>query len=292
MPKLFSLLALLAVTGVTGSLFAQVAYSLSGEPVTPALETRLEHVSTGFLNAHSIHDPFVYWIPAQGLADGATAPTMLVCPGGGYYVLAYQKEGIDIARRLSTQGFNVAVLMSRLPATEEVPFPKLVAMEDGRAALRLLRDKRAAWRIDTSAIAVMGFSAGGHEAMLLSTLDDVRERPQASVLVYPVITMKKATHGGSRDALLGKNPSEAMLSKYSGEDRIDARTPRTYLVHAADDEAVPVTNSLLYAAALDAHDVPFAMQVLPKGGHGFGMYAPGPDGDWLAGVIAWLKARP
>ncbi len=271
-------------------LAAQQAYNLSGQSVTPRLETRTEEPGQAFENARNIHEPFVYWVPAQGLAEGATAPTVLVCPGGGYHVLAYQKEGIDIARRFATQGFNAAVLMSRLPATEEVPYPKLVAMEDGRAALRLLRKEHAKWRIDTNAITVMGFSAGGHEAMLLSTLDDPSERPSASVLVYPVLTMKEHTHGGSRDALLGPAPSAATLEKYSGEDRVDRATPRTYLVHASDDRAVPVANSLLYARALEEHQVPFAMEVLPKGGHGFGMYAPHLSEDWMAGVIAWLKA--
>ncbi len=284
-------LAVVALSFVAlASLSAQQAYDLSGAPVTPELETRLEEPTHAFQNARNIHEPFVYWVPAQGLAEGATAPTMLVCPGGGYYVLAYQKEGIDIARRLSTQGFHVAVLMSRLPATEDVPYPKTVAVEDGRAALRMLRTEHARFRIDTGFIGVMGFSAGGHEAMLLSTLDDARERPRASVLVYPVITMRGPhAHGGSRDALLGPAPSAELVTKYSGEDRVDKATPPTYLVHSADDKGVSVMNSLLYAEALHEHDVPFAMQVLPKGGHGYGMYPMIENGDWMAGVIAWLK---
>lgn len=281
---LFSLLVL-------SSLFAgaQATFRLDGSKLTrPTFDTLREAGPGAYLNARNVHEAFIYWVPAQGLSTGTLAPTVLLCPGGGYQVLAFQKEGIDVARRLSAAGISVAVLMSRLPATENVPFPKLIALDDGRVALALLRRQQQDWQIDTARLSVLGFSAGGHLAMLLTTLDAQAERPKAAVLIYPVISMDTVFgHRGSRDALLGPNPASTSVKTYSGEHRVDAATPPTYLVHAADDRVVPLRNTLAYAAQLDAAAVPFAMQVLPKGGHGFGMHPP--SGDYFDALIDWLK---
>ena len=279
-----------------GAAAAQLAFALAtgdtlAEPrfaVTP--ETPARHYD----NARDVAEPFAYWVPAFGSepGDGVAHPTVLVVPGGGYYVLAYEKEGLEIGRRLAAAGLHAAVLMPRLPtaAPAGTPYPRTVALDDGRAALAWLRRDAGRLGVDTSALAVMGFSAGGHLAMLLSTLDDAGERPAASVLVYPVVTMVEPwAHGGSRDALLGPDADDVLRARFSGERRVDASTPPTYLVHAADDRGVPVRNSLAYAAALDSVGVPFALRVLPQGGHGFGLWGAGDGGAWLTDVAAWLS---
>ena len=244
-----------------------------------------------YLNASGIEQPFLYFYPAApGPRSEAGAPVVLICPGGGYYVLAYQKEGLEVARRLAANGIAAAVLMSRLPATEPGPYPKLAALEDGRAALELLRTRAGDLGLDTARLTVAGFSAGGHLAMLLSTLDDPAERPTASALVYPVITMAGAwAHAGSTEALLGPEATPAQKARYSGELRVDADTPPTFLVHAADDRGVLVHNVLEYGRALADHDVPFELHVLPTGGHGFGMYTPDANVDWVAALVRWLR---
>lgn len=272
---------------------AQAVLSLTGYTLAgPTPTTVVASQPAGYHNASDVREPYLYWTPAYPeRVRGAAAPTVLICPGGGYHVLAFEKEGLEVARRLAARGISTAVLMSRLPATEpDAPFPRLVALEDGRAALALLRARAGTLGIDTARLGVMGFSAGGHLAMLLSTLDDPAERPRASVLVYPVITMDTAfTHGGSAAALLGPDPTDSVRRRFSGEARADARTPPTYLVHATDDGGVPVRNTLAYAGALNAAGVPFALDVFPQGGHGFGLYAPGVGEGWPARLDAWLE---
>lgn len=278
---------------------AQLAFALpAGDTLAaPRFDASAETPAAHYRNARHLAGPFAYWLPAFGSApgDGVARPTALIVPGGGYHVLAYEKEGLEIGRRLAAAGVHAAVLMYRLPADEPpgTPYPRTVALDDGRAALAWLRRDGARLGVDTARLAVLGFSAGGHLAMLLSTLDDPAERPAASVLVYPVVSATAPwAHGGSRDALLGPDADEALRARYSGELRVDARTPPTYLVHAADDRGVPVRNSLAYATALDEAGVPFALRVLPRGGHGFGLWGAGDGGAWLGDVAAWLPDAP
>lgn len=281
--------------GCIAAATAQIAFALpTGDTLAdPRFDNLPETPAAHYHNARDVAEPFAYWVPAFGSApdDGVSRPTVLVVPGGGYYVLAYEKEGLEIARRLAAAGLHAAVLMPRLPTAEPegTPYPRTVALDDGRAALAWVRASAERLGVDTARLSVMGFSAGGHLAMLLSTLDDVAERPAASVLVYPVVSMVESwSHGGSRDALLGADAHEALRARFSGERRVDARTPPTYLVHAADDAGVPVRNSLAYATALDSAGVPFALDVLPQGGHGFGLWGAGDGGAWLEGVVTWL----
>lgn len=296
------LLATALTLAATEALLAQRVIPLHGASADTAFAREVEPGPLQYLNASGVPEGFLYYFPAAPLvktdnptgsatADTPAAPAVLLCPGGGYYVLAYEKEGIEVARRLAANGIATAVLMSRLPGTEpETAYPKLVALEDGRAALALMRDSAAALAIDPDRLAVMGFSAGGHLAILLSTLADAAERPAASALVYPVVSMSAPwSHGASVGALLGPSPSDSLRRAYSGELRVNSLTPPTFLVHAADDDGVPVRNSLAYAEALDAHGVPFELHVLPKGGHGFGMYAPGASVDWVSALIAWVR---
>jgi acetyl esterase/lipase len=146
----------------------------------------------------------------------------------------------------------------------------------------------------------MGFSAGGHLASTAVTHFDLGDpqatdpfariscRPDFGILVYPVITMGDQTHGGSRQNLLGPNPSAEVVLHYSNEKQVTSHTSPTFLAHARDDRAVPVSNSQRFYQALRQHGVPARFLELPSGDHGLNGYQ-GPMWDaWQSGSLQWL----
>jgi acetyl esterase/lipase len=151
----------------------------------------------------------------------------------------------------------------------------------------------------------MGSSAGGHLAASAATLfddpagrtgaalDAVSGRPDFALLIYPVITLMPPTaHAGSRHALLGANPTPEMVKAMSVETRVGAQTPPTFLVHAQDDGAVPVDNSILFFQALTRAHVPAEMHLFERGGHGIGMGAGHGDISlWPKRAEEWLRDR-
>lgn len=230
-------------------------------------------------------------------------PAMIVFPGGGYEMLAFDYEGINEAEYFQARGVAGFVLKYRLPKNGyRHPVPLL----DAQRAIRFVRSHAAEWNINPVRVGVMGFSAGGHLASTLEThfdagnpqaadpIDQPSCRPDFAVLVYPVISMKDGiTHGGSKHALLGPNPDPALVAKLSNETQVTPQTPPTILVHATDDGAVPIENSRLMLAALQKAGVPSVLDEYPHGGHGFG-YGPNqksaPTG-WLDKVYDWLKSQ-
>ena len=146
----------------------------------------------------------------------------------------------------------------------------------------------------------MGFSAGGHLASTVAThyndkvyiSDEISARPDFSILIYPVISMEDGiTHQGSKTNLLGENSKSALIVKYSNEKQIDANTPPTFLVHATDDGAVPVENSINYYLALKQNNVPVEMHLYENGGHGFGLGIAGTNKYWSEDLKHWLIAN-
>jgi acetyl esterase/lipase len=241
-------------------------------------------------------------LPARG---NATGQAVVVCPGGGYGGLAYDWEGTDIAGWLNSRGIAAIVLSYRLPIDGDVAHQKwLCPLLDAQRAIRLTRAHAREWGIDPAKVGIMGFSAGGHLASTAGThfdagdakaahpIDRLSSRPDFMVLVYPVITMMEFTHGGSRLNLLGKNPSDELARRYSNELQVTNDTPPTFLVHAGDDGAVPVQNSLLFYSALLAHHVPAELHVYPQGGHGFSLALDkGHLQDWTHVCARWLAER-
>jgi len=208
---------------------------------------------------------------------------VILMPGGGYERVVMDKEGFETAQWLADRGYTCFVLLYRLPGDGWGAGPD-APLQDAQRALRLVRSWAPGLKFQPNRIAIMGFSAGGHVAASLTTrfeaevydrvdaADDLSARPDLSALIYPVITMTAGlTHAGSRKQLLGAAPSFETVQAYSPESGVGGRTPPVFLVHAADDKAVPVENSLMMFAALKAKAIPAELHVFEEGGHGFGL---------------------
>lgn len=220
---------------------------------------------------------------------------IVICPGGGYGGLVTGGEGHGIARWLSSHGIAGLVLEYRLPRGR--PYVPLL---DAQRAIRMARANAKEWKIDPSKVGIIGFSAGGHLASTAATHFDsgVKQskdpvtrqssRPDFAILVYPVVTMDKTTHGGSRRNLLGNNPSDELIELFSNQKQVTAESSPTFLTHAMDDRVVDPENSQAFHDALVAHKVATEYLKLPSGGHGLNGYK-GPMWDaWQKRSLEWL----
>lgn len=219
------------------------------------------------------------------LSDQPNGKALLVLPGGGYSNVT--NAGHDLAGQMNLNGISVIILKYRLPSERhEVP------LEDAEQAMRIIRKHAEEWNIDRHQVGVMGNSAGGHLAATLSTLYHSKEtRPDFQILLYPVITMNPSfTHMGSRQQLIGKNPSKELETRFSAELNVNAQTPPAFIVVSAGDKVVPAQNSLAYTQALIDHQVPVSLHVYPYGTHGFGYSTKFKDADiWHPELMRWLK---
>ncbi len=233
----------------------------------------------------------------------ATGQAVVICPGGGYWILAYDLEGTDIARYLNSKGVAGIVLKYRLPTSGNTVEPHKAPLMDAQRAMRLVRFNAARWNIDPGRIGVMGFSAGGHLASTLGThfdygnplspdsIEKLSCRPDFMILMYPVITFTDSCmHRGSREALIGKDPDPELVKYYSNELQVKKDTPPAFLVHAEDDTTVPVRNAILMYNALEEKKIPVELHILSEGEHGFGL-AKGNDhvSEWTKDLELWLK---
>lgn len=220
---------------------------------------------------------------------------IVICPGGGYGGLVTGGEGHGIARWLNAHGITGLVLEYRLPKGR--PYVPLL---DAQRAIRTARANAKDWNLDTKKIGIIGFSAGGHLASTAATHFDSgiaqskdlvtrqSSRPDFAILVYPVVTMDKTTHGGSRRNLLGDNPPNELIELFSNEKQVTAETCPTYLAHALDDRVVVPANSQAFHDALKQHGIATEYLQLPSGGHGLNGYK-GPMWDaWQKQSLEWL----
>lgn len=237
------------------------------------------------------------YIPAQEVATGAA---VMICPGGGYSILAAEHEGSDLAEWFKKRGIAAFVLKYRLPDPRIMVRQHEVPLMDAMQGMKHIRKNAKKWNINPDAIGVMGFSAGGHLAATLSThFDKEKEggeaaKPNFALLIYPVITFHAPyAHGGSREKLLGAAKSDELVEYYSNEKQVSVTTPPTFLVHAEDDGAVPVENSMNYYLALKEKKIPAELHIYPAGGHGFAMRTAGKGSveNWPATMEGWLKSR-
>ena len=211
---------------------------------------------------------------------------IIMCPGGGYARLAMAHEGYDMAPWLNAQGITYIVLKYRMPnGHREVP------LSDAEQAIRLVRQHAAEWNVNPARVGIMGASAGGHLAASLATLYGSDEtRPDFQILFYPVITMGADTHQGSRNNLLGENPSDELVRDYSLENRVTSRTPQAFIMLSTDDTSVPPVNSINYYMALVKQKVPATLHAYPVGGHGWGFRDDfSYKRQWTGELEKWLR---
>jgi len=233
----------------------------------------------------------------------ATGQAVIICPGGGYWVLAYDYEGTDIAKYLNSIGVAGIVLKYRLPTYGNCIEPHKAPLMDAQRAMRLVRANAAAWNINPAKIGIMGFSAGGHLASTLGThfdygnkasTDSIEKqscRPDFMILLYPVISfVDKSVHAGSSEALLGKNPDQELLRYYSSELQVKKDTPPAFFALSDNDGGVPAENSLLMYAALRKNKIPSELHILAEGDHGFGLGTGNEHvASWTGNLRLWLN---
>jgi acetyl esterase/lipase len=226
--------------------------------------------------------------------------SVIICPGGGYGILAFDKEGTRVAEEMNKWGITAFVLKYRLPDDTTNIDRSIAPLMDAQQAIRMVRSKAAEWGLKKNKIGIMGFSAGGHLASTAAThfasnadatnKDTISVRPDFAVLIYPVISFDSTiTHKGSRNNLVGATASAKQIKLYSNELQVTAKTPPSFLVHAADDGAVPVENSIRYYQACVKFKVPAEMHLYPKGGHGFGTFNKTTTDNWMERLKNWLS---
>lgn len=208
---------------------------------------------------------------------------VLIIPGGGYRWVVVDKEGYELARWFAARGVAAFVLFYRLPGEGWRSGPD-TPLADAQRAVRSIRHRAAAYRIDPKRVAAIGFSAGGHLCASLLTrfdakpygavdlADTLSARPDGAAPIYPVISMTApSAHAGSRALLIGTNASPELERKYNPALNVPADAPPTFLLHAEDDQSVPVANTLMLREGLLAAKVPVETHIYPDGGHGFGL---------------------
>ena len=236
-------------------------------------------VIKGWINADEYTEATLTIYPAKK----PNGQAIIACPGGGYAGIATTHEGHDMADWFNTQGITYAVLHYRMPyGNHEIP------LSDAHQAIRYMRKHADQWNIRQ--IGIMGSSAGGHLASTAATHFDAETRPDFQILFYPVVTMGEYTHQGSKNLLLGKNPSEELVKLYSNELQVNEQTPPAFIMHSSDDTAVPVQNPINYYLALCKHKVPASMHFYPTGGHGWGYNDSFPyKSQWKNELEKWLR---
>lgn len=233
----------------------------------------------------------------------ATGAAMVICPGGAYQSLAGH-EGSDYARWLNEAGISAFVLKYRLgPAGYRHP----AMLQDAARALCVVRARAEEWKVDAKRVGIMGSSAGAHLASTLMTHFDAGQpdasdpierqgsRPDVGILCYPVISMGEFTHKGSRNNLLGTNPSAELVDLLSNEKQVTSNTPPCFIWHTWEDSTVAVENPMLFADALRRSKVRYELHIYEQGRHGIGLgtreWKPESRHPWTGECLRWLRER-
>ena len=254
--------------------------------------------SDNWVKTKKVSNPTLAFYPAKDDLNKGTA--VIICPGGAYWLLAVGHEGADVAKWFNRIGVSAFVLKYRLPSDEIMKDKSIGPLQDVQEAIRIVRRNAKEWDIDPNKIGIMGFSAGGHLASTASThfndkvyevTDTISARPDFSLLIYPVITMKtEFTHKGSRSNLLGEKPTEEQITRFSNELQVNENTPPAFLVHSLDDGVVPVQNSINYALAMRKFKIPCELHIYESGGHGYGMgRTNNTESIWPESCLKWME---
>ena len=225
---------------------------------------------------------------------------VIICPGGAYAILSIDKEGILVAQEFNKWGVTAFVLKYRLPDDTTMVDRSVAPIQDAQQAIRLIRTNAAQWGIKPNQIGIMGFSAGGHLAATAAThfnfaadpsnSDTTSVRPDFAILIYPVISFDSSIANiGSRNNLIGARATASVTNFYSNELQVSKNTPPSFLVHAGDDTAVPVENSIRFYQACIKNKVLAEMHFYQKGGHGFGLNNKTTDDSWIERLKNWMN---
>ena len=254
-------------------------------------------VSHGILIVHKISQPTLTIFEAP--KEKANGTAVVICPGGGYSIVAIGHEGYDVARKFNEMGVTAFVLKYRIPDDSTMIDRTIGPLQDAQRAMQYVRDHANEFHVNKKKIGIMGFSAGGHLASTEGThykhalIDNKKKtnlRPDFVILIYPVISFTDSLmHQGSRDNLLGKNITTERVNEYSNELKVDKNTPPTFLVHAKDDKTVKYQNSQAFYDALKKNGVPAEIYFFEKGGHGFGMNNSTSEVKWMDLLQEWMK---
>jgi acetyl esterase/lipase len=265
----------------------------------PSVNREKSVTTDGILRISNVSVPTLSMYTASSEAPGGTA--VIICPGGGYGILAASHEGSDVAKLFTQWGITAFVLKYRLPDDSIMIDKSIGPLQDAQRAIQLLRENADKWNIDPHKIGIMGFSAGGHLAATASTHfnkavidnpNNISLRPDFSILAYPVISLTDSlAHIGSRNNLIGKNLSPEKIKEYSNELQVTNQTPPAFLVHASDDKAVKPGNSISYYEALLKNNVSAELHLYQKGGHGFGLNNKTTDDKWMERLKNWLRSN-
>jgi acetyl esterase/lipase len=283
-----SICEILTVGFVACTCLAQTAFPLWPNGAPGALGTAEKDIPT-----------LTIFLPDSACATDAA---VVICPGGGYHHLA-EHEGEDYAQFFAMHGMTAFVLKYRL-GSDGYRHPAM--LYDATRALRIVRTDAVSWNINPCKIGIVGSSAGGHLASTLLThfnfgdslsldpVERVSSRPDFGVLCYPVISMGSLAHRGSKNYLLGENPSNENEEFLSSEKHVTRSTPPCFIWHTAKDSSVSVEHSLEFARALAENAVPFDLHIYQEGRHGLGLADKYPftkAHPWTSDLLVWLKVQ-
>lgn len=265
----------------------------------PSKDQEVSEKPGGILIISKISRPtLTAYLPPKEKATGAA---VVICPGGGYWVVAAGHEGADVALAFNKIGVAAFVLKYRIPNDSTMIDRRIGPLQDAQQAIKTVRDNAAKWHIDPRRLGVMGFSAGGHLASTLGThyseslipnAGNTNLRPDFLMLIYPVISFRDSIgHIGSREQLIGKDAAASDITRFSNELQVTDSTPPTFLVHAADDDGVNPKNSIVFYQALVDHHVPAELHIYQSGGHGFGLRMKKSKDLWMDRCRNWMDAN-
>lgn len=263
--------------------------------------------SKGMKLQEEIREERIYQVGTPGIhaflpsSQTNTGVAVLIIPGGGYVRIAYQNARKEVAKWLNSLGIAAFALDYRLPTSPDLLQKELAPLQDSERAMRVIRANAKKWNINPEKVGVMGTSAGGHAASFIGTTTDELVKigdetdnfsftPNFMLLVSPVITMGEFAHGGSKKYLLGENPGNELIDKYSTEKHITNKTPPTFLILASDDQSVNPKNSLMFYTGLLENKVSASLHIFPQGGHSIPIKnGPGSSASWTNVCELWMS---
>lgn len=262
--------------------------------------------SKGMNLQEEIREERIYQVGTPGIhaffpdAKQNKGVAVLIIPGGGYARIAYQNARTNVAKWFNSLGIAAFALDYRLPTSPDLKQKELAPLQDAERAIRLIRANAKKWNINPDKIGVMGTSAGGHAASYIATttddiakigdeIDNFSFTPNFMILASPVISMGEFAHGGSKKYLLGENPTNELIEKYSTEKHVSSKTPPTFIFLAMDDQSVNPKNSLMFYSTLLDHKIPSTIHIFPTGGHSIPLKnGPGSSANWTNLCELWL----